>query len=291
MTDVTLFTIPKAFVDPHVSLIQRNALTSWERLAPAVQTLVRGDDPGVAEAARDHGATHVGGVARNEFGTPLLDGAFREAAARGSGEVLCYVNADIILLEDFVAAVRRLPEFPYLAIARRWDCDIQSPLDVSDSASDAALAAWARQHGVLYPGVGSDLFAFRATTDFGLPAFAVGRAGWDNWMMGRALELKMPLIDMTDSITAIHQNHDYRHVPGGVGAASHGPETERNRQLVAGFDRYAHTPYNATHILTSDGLRPARSRKHLEARLRAFIALRPAAQPLRLLIARVRARH
>ena len=128
MSYLTLFTIPKGFTDPHVSLIQRNALASWRALAPDVEVIVMGDDPGVAEAAGEFGATHYASVARNEFGTPLLDSAFREAAARATGELLCYMNADIILLEDFLAAARRLPQGSYLAIGRRWDCDITSRL-------------------------------------------------------------------------------------------------------------------------------------------------------------------
>jgi len=285
MSYLTLFTIPKGFDDSHVSLIQRNALASWHQLAPEVEVLVMGDDPGVAEAAGEFGATHVGGVARNQFGTPLLDSAFREAAARGSGEVLCYVNADIVLLEDFLAAVRRLPRDPYLAIGRRWDCDVGSSLDFSDGAS---LRDWARQNGELDKGRGSDYFAFRADTDFGLPPFAVGRPGWDNWMIGRALELGLPLIDMTDSVTAIHQNHDYGHVAGSRSTSWEGPEADRNRQLAPGIDRYVHNPYNATHLLGPDGLHRARSLKHLRARLEAFVALRPVARPLRRLIRMLR---
>jgi hypothetical protein len=286
MSYLTLFTIPKGFADPHVSLIQRNALASWHQLAPEVEVLVMGDDPGVAEAAGEFGATHVGGVASNQFGTPLLDSAFREAAARGSGEVLCYVNADIVLLEDFLAAVRRLPRDPYLAIGRRWDCDVDSLLDFSDGGT--SLRDWARRNGELDKGRGSDYFAFRADTDFGLPAFAVGRPGWDNWMIGRALELRLPLIDMTESVTAVHQNHDYGHVAGSQARSWEGPEADRNRQLAPAIERYVHNPYNATHLLGPDGLRRARSLKHLRARLEAFVALRPVARPLRRLIRMLR---
>jgi hypothetical protein len=286
MVELTLFTIPKAFTDPHVSLIQRNALASWRRLAPAVEVLVMGDDPGVAEAAREYGATHVGDVARNEFGTPLLDASFAEAAARGRGQLLCYVNADIVLLDDFVDALRRLPDTPYLAIGRRWDCNITAPLDFSDG--DASLREWAISNGQLDPGRGSDYFVFRRDTDFALPAFAVGRPGWDNWMMGRALRLRLPLIDITESVTAIHQNHDYGHVAKAVGSDWEGPEAERNRQLAGGFDRYIHNPYNATYLLGLRGLRRARSRQHLRARVEAFVALRPVARPLHRLIRLVR---
>jgi hypothetical protein len=286
MSYLTLFTIPKAFSDPHVGLIQRNALASWRQLAPAVEVLVMGDDPGAAEAAREYGAVHVPDLPKNEFGTPLLDAAFREAAARGRGEVLCYVNADIVLLEDFVAAIRRLPRDPYLAIGRRWDSDILAPVDLSDRG--ASLRAWARANGTLDQGRGSDYFAFRPGTDFGLPAFAVGRPGWDNWMIGRALELGLPLIDVTASVTAIHQNHGYGHVASAPGSDWEGPEADRNRQLATGIDLYIHSPYNATHMLAPDGLRRARSLRHLRAKAEAFLALRPVARPLRRLIRLVR---
>jgi hypothetical protein len=282
MPDLTLFTIPKAFADPHVALIQRNALASWRRLAPAVDVLVMGDDSGVGDAAREYGATHVPEVACNELGTPLLDWAFAEAAARASGAMLCYVNADIVLLADFLAAVRRLPVDPYLAIGRRWDCDITSTLDFTEG--DASLRQWTHQHGKLDLGRGSDYFVFRRETNFGLPPFAVGRPGWDNWLIGRALVLRLPLIDMTESVTAIHQNHGYGHVAAATGSAWEGPEAERNRALAGDIDRYTHNPYNATHLLTPDGLRPARSLKHMRARVEAFVALRPIARPLHRLI-------
>jgi hypothetical protein len=272
---LTVFSIPKGFVDPHVSLIQRNALASWSSLGDGVEVLYMGDDPGVAEAAAEFGAAHVGDPSTNEFGTPLLDWAFREAAARGSGELLCYVNADIVLLEDFLAAVKRLPREPHLAIGQRWDCDIRSPLDFSE------LARWARENGKLDLGRGSDYFVFPRDTDFGLPPFAVGRPGWDNWMMGRALELGLPLIDMTEAATVIHQNHDYGHVAARRGSDWEGPEAERNRRLGGWLERYVHSPSNATHLLTPSGLRRARSRRHARARLEEFVALRPAAAPLR----------
>jgi hypothetical protein len=282
MPYLTLFTIPKGFSDPHVSMIQRNALASWRALGSDVEVLVMGDDPGVAEATREFGATHVGDPAKNEYGTPLLDWAFREAAERGSGQLLCYVNADIILLDDFLAAARRLPPGGHLAIGQRWDCDIRSPIDFSSEAG--SLRSGARENGKLDLGRGSDYFVYPRDTDFGLPAFAVGRPGWDNWLIGRTLELGLPLIDITPSVTVIHQNHDYGHVAARTGSDWEGPEAQRNRKLGGWLERYLHTPANATHLLTEARLRPARSAKHLRARLEAFAALSPIAAPLRSLV-------
>lgn len=282
MTYLTVFSIPKGFSDPHVSLIQRNALASWSSLGPDVQVLLMGDDPGVAEAAGEFGATHVGNPAKNEFGTPLLDWAFREAARNGAGELLCYVNADIILLPDFLDALRRLPPRDYLAIGQRWNCDIREPIDFSEHSG--SLAAWGREKGTIDQGRGSDYFVYPRTTEFGLPSFAVGRPGWDNWMMGRTLELGLPLIDITESVTVIHQNHDYGHVAARKGTDWEGPEAEHNRRLGGWLDRYIHSPSNSTHLLTPSGIRRASSAKHLRARAEAFVALRPAAAPLRRLV-------
>jgi hypothetical protein len=286
MAFLTVFSIPKEFSDPHISLIQHNALASWRHLGPDVEVLVIGDDPGVAEAAGEHGAAHLGEPAVNEFGTPLLDWAFSQAAARGSGELLCYVNADIILLDDFLAALRRLPREPYLAIGQRWNCDISGPIDLSSGGT--SLSVWARENGELDLGRGSDYFVFPRATDLGLPPFAVGRPGWDNWAMGRALELGLPLIDVTESATVIHQNHDYGHVAARRGSDWEGPEAEQNRRLGGRLDRYYHTPSNATLLLTPNGLRRARSPRHLRAKLEAFVALRPIARPLRALVKLVR---
>lgn len=286
MTRLTIFSLPKGFVDPHITLIQRNALASWRDLGPDVEVLLMGDDPGVAETAQEFGVQHVGDPAKNEFGTPLLDWAFREAAARGSGEFLCYVNADIILLHDFLDAVTALPRTDHLAIGQRWNCDITRELDFG--AEGAGLANWARENGTLDNGRGSDYFLYPRTTDFGLPPFAVGRPGWDNWMMGRTLELGLPLIDVTPVVTVIHQNHDYGHVAARRGSDWEGPEADRNRELGGWLDHYLHTPLNATALLTADGLRSPRSPAHLRAKLEAFVALEPRAVPLRRLVAMVR---
>jgi hypothetical protein len=282
---LTLFTVPKPFRG-HVGDIQRNAIESWSALGPLVQIVLIGDDDGVEEAARDGGVEHVGKLARNDRGTPRLDSAFERVETIARHPLWCLVNGDIILLDDFLAAARQLPREAHLSIGQRWNWDVRSPIDFASDGD--GLADSARRDGTLDLGRGSDYFLYPRSTDFGMPPFAVGRPGWDNWIIGRTLELGLPLIDITESVTVIHQNHDYGHVAVRSGLDWEGPEAQRNRKLGGWLDRYLHTPSNATHLLTPGGLRRARSPRHGRAKLEAFVALHASAAPLRWLLRLVR---
>src|ERR1700686_3381548 len=99
----TLFAIPKHFRG-HFATIQRNAILSWTRLAPRPEILLFGNEEGTAEIAHELGLRHFPEVARNEFGTPLLGDLFRKAEQQASSPLLGYVNADIILTNDFISA-------------------------------------------------------------------------------------------------------------------------------------------------------------------------------------------
>ena len=50
---LTLFTAPKAFTGPHTSLIQHNALRSWQALGDSVSVVIVGNEEGIGAAAQD----------------------------------------------------------------------------------------------------------------------------------------------------------------------------------------------------------------------------------------------
>src|SRR5438876_1017029 len=104
---LTIFTIPKPFVG-HIGEIQLNALESWIGLRDDVQVVLIGDEPGVADAAREVGVDHVGGLEKSPRGTPRLDSAFALVGTVARFPLWCLVNADIVLLEDFLPAVDRV---------------------------------------------------------------------------------------------------------------------------------------------------------------------------------------
>jgi hypothetical protein len=62
------------------------------------------------------------------------------------------------------------------------------------------------------------------------------------------------MVDATSVVTAVHQNHDYSHVPGGLHQLYYGEEERRNDKLAGGFGcRYRIE--EATHKLLATGLR------------------------------------
>jgi hypothetical protein len=93
-----------------------------------------GDDEGVAEAARDLDVIHKPEVVRNAYGTPKIDSIFALGREAASGEMLAYINTDVMLLPDFMDTAMRLAEQEkqFLIIGQRWDLDVRQELDFSD---------------------------------------------------------------------------------------------------------------------------------------------------------------
>ncbi|NQS91174.1 MAG: hypothetical protein HQ574_02090 [Chloroflexi bacterium] len=61
-----------------------------------------------------------------------------------------------------------------------------------------------------------DYFIFPSHLFSEIPSFAIGRAGWDNWMIYHAVHQPWPVIEITPSHRVVHQDHDYRHLPDGA---------------------------------------------------------------------------
>ncbi|MBG0787843.1 MAG: hypothetical protein H0S79_22370 [Anaerolineaceae bacterium] len=250
---LTLFTAPKSFENPHINTIQRNTLRNWLALGDEVAVAVIGDDPGVAEVCAEYGIQHLSDVRTNPQGTPLISSIFQLGRDLNDSPFLVYANADILFLPDLVTAVKRLAAInePFLAVGQRYDMDITESVDFSGEWPQELKTRIAKE-GKLHGQTGSDYFIYPRGCFEDIPDFAVGRAGWDNWMLYQTRYQGWKLIDATPAITVIHQNHDYAHLPGGV-IHFRQPETDVNVKLAGG----RRTIFNATdsrYLLTEGGL-------------------------------------
>jgi len=99
-----------------------------------------------------------------------------------------------------------------------------------------------------------------------MPAFAVGRPGWDNWFIYHAYRRRIPVVDGSDALTLIHQYHDYSHMPSNDQGVWEGPEADRNRRLAGGWDRLFSLE-DATHGIGRRGVYTLRDPRHVDRRV------------------------
>ena len=279
MSLLTLFSAPKPFRDPQMARIQRNALASWSRLAD-VEILLMGEEHGTAEAAARVGAKLLKDVVRNDRGTPLISSMIRLARQHATSELLCILNADMIIMQDLVAAAVTLKARArrFVLLGRRWDMDIDDLMEFPEGWEER-LRVTVLGRGELHRPAGSDFFIFPRDCYTEVPDFAVGRAGWDNWMIYSARRQGWPVVDCTPSVMVVHQNHDYGHLPGGAPHYDM-PESEENIRLAGGTAPIRYTVLDATHHLKAGRLiRPpmsfARLMRALELVLRGMFFFLP----------------
>jgi hypothetical protein len=169
----------------------------------------------------------------------------------------------------------------------RCDVDITEPWDFSQPDWSQRLRSLACERGKLRPPQWIDYFAFpRGLLSQQVPPFAVGRPGYDNWLLWKVRSMGVPVVDATQVVLATHQNHDYSHHPGGQSGLWQDIEAQQNYALLGNGD-FA-TIDNATHRLTPNGLRPnyyhlvaQAKRKALGARDAAWFGLLNLTRPLR----------
>ena len=109
------------------------------------------------------------------------------------------------------------------------------PVDFDSPSGIQKLRDRARQQGKNAAVVCKDYFAFSRDAFPEIPPFIVGRGNWDNWMVFHARKSSYSVIDLSPSVTVVHQNHGYEHVSGGrFKTYVSGDEARQNRDLAGG---------------------------------------------------------
>ena len=254
---IAIFTLPKPFTDPHIKLIQTNAIRSWSALGSDVDVILMGDDDGIDVAAKELNVRHHSSIRKNQQGTPILSDAFRAAAELSAAEILIYCNCDVILLKDLISSLELVQSHEafesFVAFGRRVDLDVTTPIDFSDRSEITCLLDDVEKRGSLAPIVCKEYFAFTRDQFRDIPDFAVGRGNWDNWMLASAKSIGVPVIDCSAMVKAVHQSHDYSHVKKSrLQVYVSGEEAKQNQKLAGGRNVIAGS--TGSWLLTADGL-------------------------------------
>ncbi len=233
---LTLFTTCKPFRRKTDTIIQTNALSSWGFLEPRPEIILFGDEKyekGITELSERLGYRLIGDLVRNQWDTPLLGDIMLRAQKVAKHDILCRTNADLIFFQDFMEAVKIVSrEFrQFLLIGAKWQ--LEGPMGRLDFSGDwrKEVLDLARRTGHRHPRSGSDYHVFtrglfRGRKFRGLedrpkmhthPDFPIefvplawGPIRFDTWLVWQSLRREIPVIDATEMIFAVHQDHRYQ---------------------------------------------------------------------------------
>ena len=267
---LTVLASPKSFTG-HFAAIQEQALKSWTRLGASVEVVLYGDGQGIREAAERYGAAHVPDIACSASGAPLYTAIVEHARQHARYDLQIYLNADLLLPPDLLSQIAPVASAKYLISGQRIDLaeGVVWDLDADWQTQLSTLVGYGKAQ--LHGPSGMDYFIFPRGLWQELRPLVIGRGGYDNALLAFCLRRRIPVVDATAVIPAVHQWHGYTHVKGGEKEAHRGHEALRNY----GDHDVLHSPPNiadADWVLTGGGLRRGNCRgdrlRFLETRLR-----------------------
>lgn len=280
---ITIFCIPKPFIGID-GIHQLNAILSWSFLQPKCEVVLCGDDPSIIKTAQDLNVKCLTGIEYTSYGTPLLNSVFSKIYEFTESQILCYINSDIILLDDFIEAIIRIKMNKYLALGQRTNIEINHLLAFTSPDWRNRLLHLLKNSGKTYSVDGIDYLIFTRNSNLHLvPNFVVGRPRWDNWFVYNARNKGIPVIDITRTCQAIHQNHGYAHVPLGQANSWYGPETISNINLynqLVGPENHSANIHDSTWILTKNHMIPALGWHYLFRRFQRTVFYRKRLQSI-----------
>lgn len=230
---LTIFTIPLPF-QGRDAISQRNAILSWTYLQPTPEIILLGDEQGTGEFALRHGLRYIPSVAHTEDGFISTRNMFLDAQQAASNDLLALVDADVVLMDDFMSTVTRfVSNEAFFLVGYRRAIALDRELDFSPGW-DERLRSLVDQKGFKFhakAGAGSDYSVFRkGLFDDTMPDFSLGKGHWDGWLMYHALDRGCELVDCTDTVFAVHQDHPWR--------VWRGEGSQRNLKLTGGNMRW-----------------------------------------------------
>ncbi|MDO9130433.1 MAG: hypothetical protein Q7U34_11260, partial [Anaerolineales bacterium] len=203
---------------------------------------------------REFGVRNVPDVERDEKGIPIVKSVMEIGHTHSDSPLLCYANADMMLMSDVVRAARQVAEQArdFLLVGQRWDLDLTGPLAFSRDWESRLRLEVARR-GKFYSPWGIDYFVFPRHLYTEVPSFTIGRPAWDNWMVYHARTTFGMAIDASRDVLVIHQNHDYSHLPGGK--PPYGSEVAKSNLAKAGGRKRVYNILDTNHELVRGRIR------------------------------------
>lgn len=244
--NLTIFTIPKPFRGKYGTM-QKNAIRSWQAVLRPRDIFLFGTEEDIGKDCERLGCTRKGIWLNKEFGVPRVDTTFERAQRDASTSLMALINTDMIFGPEIRKAIEIVTERfeRFLIIGRKTDVDFVELIDFSDKTWWEKLRAFALKNGELHGVCGLDFFFFDRGRYKELPALLIGRKTWDNYLAWYVMQQKIPVVDATKMVMAVHPHTRALRVKSG-------PAYVYNRKLGGRAGRHGRTNLAAWE-LTRDG--------------------------------------
>jgi hypothetical protein len=230
---ITFFTCPKAF-NGHIGVIQRNAIKSWRHVERNCEIILLGNEDGVKEFAEENNCKHFPDI-ENKEGRPLISSIFNRGQELASNSFCCWINTDIILMNDFAGIIeqikRSLVQNLFLVAGERVSLNIFDEIDLKEDTEKVYKLA--TEKGASDGLWAIDYFLFPKGMYDNVPPFVIGCSSYDNWLIWFCKNNHIPIINASNVMLCIHQNHDHLSKGGFVNSFS-GSFAQENQLLAKG---------------------------------------------------------
>jgi hypothetical protein len=265
---------------------QINSLQSWAKFIEDAEIIVVGESEGFETILSEFkfNIKWIKEVKTSYSGAPYLDDMIKKGLENARNDSVCIINADTILLSDFVNSVSNLINMydnRFLLTSRSFPLNINTVLDFDEPEIEAHLKHYARKNytHLDITSLPTDFYFFHRDflSNAKIPPFIYGRGIFVRWYIYHAYCKRIPIIDGTPTITAIHQTHTFDYI--------NDPEVQKELQKaqdpyialmkgrefrwnleIAGPAAYF-SGGDFTHILTEHGLVKTNSPYHFVRRL------------------------
>lgn len=255
---ITFFTTTKAFIDKNL-VNQINAIKSWIiGNKYGCEAIIFQKEKGIEKINGVPNIRIIEKIRSNENNVPFINAMFYEANLLAKNDILCFLNADIIINDDFIESLLKIHKSlkkKYLVVGQRYDTffdyfiDFQNPQWYNDLIK--------KNHDTLkiHPPFGSDYFAFPKNQypQGSLPDLLVGRNGWDNYMFYETRMKSYKLINLSSQYKVIHQNHNYNHKSENENVKK--KEDNHNYDFIHKYEKNFYTLESCNYIFQNNSLK------------------------------------
>jgi len=150
-----------------------------------------------------------------EYVMPQMNCIFGYTAPLVTTEVVAYLNADIVIFDEFTDVIQRVyrrGRLDAIMVGQRTDVPWTNStyLDFTTASARAQLRTRVQEEGALYPDKGVEYIVFRKSllSRLEFPPLLLGIDVWDSWWLSECIIQKdLFVIDVTKIVTVMHQGN------------------------------------------------------------------------------------